>query len=504
MRKTMILLLFSFLLAACSDSPVCYYLDATGGDDNNSGLAPDEAWKSLEKLRGVKLLPGNKVLLKRGEVFNGELEITGQGIPEDRIYIDAYGDGERKPCIVGYDTSLYAARICNSDYITMQNLEIVNTGRQPLPNRSGLKIECMDYGVSQNIVVNNVTVRDVNGSLVKEKGGGCGIYIVNGGEKKISTFNRLTIENCHILRCTRNAMIWAAYSDRQNWHPSKHTVIRGNLIEEVPGDGIVPIGCDSTLIEYNVMRDCPDMLPDTEAAAGIWPWSCDNTLVQFNEVSGHKAPWDAQGFDSDWNCRGTVIQYNYSHDNYGGLVLVCNDGTADASFNVGNLGTIVRYNVSIGDGVRPEPTRAGMFSPAVHLAGPVKDSRITRNIIHVNRKPAADIDRTMITLDSWGGYPDSTFISGNIFYAPESSRFQLTESTHNFFEGNYYLGRFEKLPEDGKACQSAEIYQKEVLAKDENGYQGLALLMDTVEVTGVKGVFVNKEAIENFFSRLEK
>lgn len=43
------------------------------------------------------------------------------------------------------------------------------------------------------------------------------------------------------------------------------------------------------MIEYNVMRDCPDMLPDTEAAAGIWPWSCDNTLVQFNEVSGHKA-----------------------------------------------------------------------------------------------------------------------------------------------------------------------------------------------------------------------
>ena len=374
---------------------------------------------------------------------------------------------------MGYDTSLYAARICNSDYITMQNLEIVNTGRQPLPYRSGLKIECMDYGVSQNIVVNNVTVRDVNGSLVKEKGGGCGIYIVNGGEKKISTFNRLTIENCHILRCTRNAMIWAAYSDRQNWHPSKHTVIRGNLIEEVPGDA-------------------------------CWDASSAGRYKQFNEVSGHKAPWDAQGFDSDWNCRGTVIQYNYSHDNYGGLVLVCNDGTADASFNVGNLGTIVRYNVSIGDGVRPEPTRAGMFSPAVHLAGPVKDSRITRNIIHVNRKPAADIDRTMITLDSWGGYPDSTFISGNIFYAPESSRFQLTESTHNFFEGNYYLGRFEKLPEDGKACQSAEIYQKEVLAKDENGYQGLALLMDTVEVTGVKGVFVNKEAIENFFSRLEK
>ena len=40
MRKTMILLLFSFLLAACSDSPVCYYLDATGGGENNKGVDP--------------------------------------------------------------------------------------------------------------------------------------------------------------------------------------------------------------------------------------------------------------------------------------------------------------------------------------------------------------------------------------------------------------------------------------------------------------------------------
>ena len=74
----------------------------------------------------------------------------------------------------------------------------------------------------------------------------------------------------------------------------------------------------------------------------------------------------------------------------------------------------------------------------------VKDSRITRNIMHVNRKPAADIDRTMITLDSWGGYPESTFISGNSFYDTESSRLLLTDCTHNFFEGNYYIARLDR------------------------------------------------------------
>ena len=89
MGKTIFFFVISFLLAACSGEPVCYYLDATGGNDNNSGLSPNKAWKSLDKLREVTLLPNNKVLLKRGDVFIGELEISAQGLPENRIWIDA-------------------------------------------------------------------------------------------------------------------------------------------------------------------------------------------------------------------------------------------------------------------------------------------------------------------------------------------------------------------------------------------------------------------------------
>ncbi len=81
-------------------------------------------------------------------------------------------------------------------------------------------------------------------SLIKQKGGGSGILIVNKGQDVISTFDGLTIENCIIRRCERNGMIWSSYSSRNNWHPSTNTVVRKNLIEEVPGDGIVPIGCE--------------------------------------------------------------------------------------------------------------------------------------------------------------------------------------------------------------------------------------------------------------------
>lgn len=505
MKQIMLVLVLQLLLAACSDTASrCYYLDAETGNDTNTGLSPEKAWKTTVPLQSILLSPGDKILLKRGSLFQGPFEFSAQGTVESPICIDAYGDGDVKPCIVGADSSLCAMRIYNSDYVTVQNLEIVNTGKQRLACRSGLKVECSDYGVSHNIVVNSLTIRDVNGSLVKEEGGGCGLLIKNGGEKIVSFFDGLTIENCHILRCARNAMIWDAYSSRANWHPSLHTVVRSNLIEEVPGDGIVPIGCDSTLIEYNVMRNCPDILPDTEAAAGIWPWSCDNTLIQYNEVSGHKAPWDAQGFDSDWNCEGTIIQYNYSHDNYGGLVLICNNGEADEAFSLGNRGTIVRYNISIGDGIRPKQTRQGMFSPNIHIAGPVKNTLVERNIVHSNIKPAKDIDRTMIVSDSWGGYADSTIFRQNIFYASETSGINLTESTQNVFDGNWFLGEFQNRPENHDIKSAIAIYQERVLDIDPRGYGGLHALMKVCSVSTVEGLFVDSTAIESLFEALDK
>lgn len=498
--KKIILLLCLFGWAFHDAFATTYYLDALKGKDTYKGITAGAPWKSLAKLKGIALQPGDKVLLKRGTVFNGVLEISAQGTDSKPVVIGAYGQAKAKPCIKGLDKSLYAARIFNSTNVLFRDLEIVNTGKERLANRTGLKVECRDYGVSRNITIDNVTIRDVNGSLVKEQGGGSGLLIVNGGKKKISVYENMLIQNCHILRCSRNAMIWNGYIDRRDWHPSRHLVVRNNLIEQVPGDGIVPIGFDGVLIEYNIMRDCPDILPDTEAAAGFWPWSCDNTVIQFNEVSGHKAPWDAQGYDSDYNCTNTVIRYNYSHDNYGGMVLVCNSGEGD--YNIGNRDTRVMYNVSIGDGIRPKPARGNMFSPAVHIGGPVKNTLIERNIIHLNRKPSEKVDNSMITSDTWNGYADSTFIRKNVFYAATPSGFTMTKSMHNVFAGNYYLGTFGQLPDDKTAKTSSPFYEKEVLGIDPRGYKALERLMKPKTVCGVTGMFVDKSLIERFFRQL--
>jgi parallel beta helix pectate lyase-like protein len=111
---------------------------------------------------------------------------------------------------------------------------------------------------------------------------------------------------------------------RDRWYPSLRVVIRGNLLEDVGGDGIVPLACDGALVEHNILKG--GRMRAEDYAAGIWPWSCDNTVVQHNEVSGMKGTRDGEGYDSDYNCRGTLFQYNFSHNNDGGFMLICNNG----------------------------------------------------------------------------------------------------------------------------------------------------------------------------------
>ena len=141
-----------------------------------------------------------------------------------------------------------------------------------------------------------------------------------------------------------------------------------------------------------------------------------------------------------------------------------------------------------------------MFSPSIHIAGPVKNTTISHNIIHANRRATKEADRSMITSDSWGGYSDSTFVQGNIFYTQEASTFNFTKSTNDVFSGNYYLGTFKVKPADKDARSVSEAYQK-LIEKDADGFEGLSVLMDTIGIAGSEGVFVNENAIRRFFDR---
>ena len=438
MKKLILLLLIIFF--GCSNiNNHNIYIDSGEGDDKNSGNSKKNAWATLDNLSKIKFSPGTTINLKANSEFNGVIEINKSGTDGMPISLKAYGNG-KKPIINGNGEKKYTILLNNVEHIIIDGVEITNKGIQRLEARTGLTILAENSGELNNIIIQNMVIRDVNGSLIKNDGGGSAILIKKFGEKIKSRINGLQILNNHIYRTERNAINFRASADRNKWYPNLNVVVKNNLIEKVPGDGIVVFGCDGAIVEHNTLRDFPDILPDSEAAAGIWPFSSDNTIIQFNEVSGHKAKWDAQGYDSDWNSVGTIIQNNYSHDNYGGFVLVCNAGSLyGQNINIGTINTIIRNNLSINDGIRPYPTsRRGVFSPTFHISGPVENTHIYNNTIIVPKKNS-NVDNTLVRIDNWGGpWPVKTTFENNKFYFEGDMKNQLRQRKNIEFIGNVF------------------------------------------------------------------
>ena len=413
-----------------------YYADSLAGNDASDGSSAAKAWKSLDRINAGEFAAGDRILLKAGSAWRGFLAPGGSGRAGAPIVLTSYGRGAR-PKIDGEGQTLAALYLFNAEQWDISGLDIANTGKVRQPNLAGVQVRLEDFGTAHHVHLKRLEIHDVTGSLIKSEGGGAGISCTNGGKIK-SRFDDLLIEGCHLVRTDRNGISMGGYWSRGDWFPSLHVVIRSNLLEDIGGDGIVPIGCDGALIERNVGRG--GRMRCADSAAGIWPWSCDNTVVQYNEVSGMKGTVDGQGFDSDWNCRNSLFQYNYSHDNDGGFMLICNDGGVKLPWSLGNVGTIIRYNISQNDGER-----------TFHITGPCRDTLIYNNTIYIGPK----LRPALVLAGNWGGdWSENTRFFNNIFYVEGKARCEMGGLRQTVFENNAYYGTIENRPDDAKAIIS--------------------------------------------------
>jgi len=408
-------------------------------------------WKTLTKLSTLELKPGDQVLLKSGCTWPGPLVTRGSGSSDAPIVIDRYGKGAM-PRIDGGGSGTDAVLVKNQQWIELRNLEVTNHG-EGVAMRRGVHIWLDDFGVAQHIVVSGLFVHDVNGTNKKKDSGG--IIFRTTGKKTPSRFDGLRIERNIVWKVDRSAI--AAQSTfylRQVWFPSTSVVIRDNYVEDIGGDGIVPWACDGALVEHNIAKDCNRRAD--EYNAGIWPWSCDNTVLRLNEAMWTRTQKDGQGFDSDYNSRNTTIEYNYSHDNEGGFVLICTPEPPKSGDMIGNEGVEVRYNISRNDKTR-----------SIHIPGPVRGIRVHDNYIET----AAGESVNIVQFSDWKGWAtDSEFVN-NTLISNGTGRYghELTRSADGNFEigpgfgpakdvrfrGNRYAGKHIDRPEDAEAKTEA-------------------------------------------------
>ncbi len=401
-----------------------YYVDSgAAGNDSNNGTSSSTPWKTLAKINATTFAAGDSLLLVRGGSWTGRLHPLGSGSSSAAITIDAYGTGSA-PLIQGAGTVSEAVLLSDQQYWDVKNLEITNQAGAE-GTRYGMRVLASDFGTVHHIHLVDLEVHDVTGDSNDKDTGGILFDIV--GTATATKFDDLLIDGCYVHHVTRTGIsIQSTWNGRtatttSTWTPSTNVVIRNNVIAYTAANGLIWRVSTGPLIENNLWANCGQ----TKSGNAMFVFNCDNAVIQNNEAYGTvftTGDEDAAGFDDDYMNKGTIIQYNYSHDNgLAGIVAV----GPNTSFN---QNPIIRYNIL-------QDNAQQVF----RVTGNVTNAKIYNNVIHT-RSSLANVKQ--ILHSSWGIWPSGTQYRNNIFNnLSTSSTYSLGSSTNNTIDYNLFYGQ---------------------------------------------------------------
>lgn len=373
-----------------SPGDTTYYLDSEAAADGN-GLSEDTAFSTLEQVNSIQFAPGDKILIKRGTSYVGQLYPKGSGSAEKPIVLDVYGSGD-KPIIDGQgragEAPAYGANgpfgqagavvyLHNQSHWSIGNLHLTNPGTEN-KERSGVRVEASGGGVYSDIHVHDMFIEHIRGFNgqsqsweIRPTGGGATFYgsrvthrtgginfvsYTNRGPQNAdhtdegqmldaeqTRFDNIVIENNVIENSAANGITTTNVKGSLDLRENRHTnvVIRNNRIHNVTRAGIVPLYTSGALVEGNVV----DTFQSTYEGygCGIWADRANGLVIQYNEVANGQNTMDGMAFNLDDMTEDSVIQYNYSHNNVGGGIML------HVRTNSYNRNNIVRHNLSVND-----------------------------------------------------------------------------------------------------------------------------------------------------------
>jgi hypothetical protein len=205
-------------------------------------------------------------------------------------------------------------------------------------------------------------------------------------------------------------------------------------LETTGGDHILIQSANGPLIEYNAGYDAGILAaPNADLwIAGMWVgYYTQNSLFQFNEVArtanqfvGGLTGGDSQAFDVDYGTVGNhVFQYNYTHDNAGGALLMMppSPNPSGGTYPPAVKTIIYRYNISAND------DRTGYGGRQINLetAPGVNSAHIYNNVFYNNRPLGFKVSDT-----------SAEYYTNNIFYTGQAQYGSRPRFTNNCYYGH--------------------------------------------------------------------
>jgi len=284
--------------------------------------------------------PGDVIMLKRGERFKGMLAPKGKGTSKAPIKISTFGKGDRPRIDAG--GKLAGVYLENPSYWEVDGLEITNTNGSDKDqgNIFGIYVRAIrEEGKYKHVYISNCYIHDINGKVAGKLRGGIHVHVE--GLKK-SRFDDLKITNNRIVRVGGVGIGNSSSCGDIEFEKDKtigknlwtDVYVADNYIDRTGRNCIIARCSKDAVYERNILANSSRY----DTGHSIFCFDTDGIKIQYNEAYGNigKEGKDRGGFDADYNCVNTYIQYNYSHDN----MWFC------GIMKKQNRNVVIRYNIS--------------------------------------------------------------------------------------------------------------------------------------------------------------
>jgi parallel beta helix pectate lyase-like protein/flagellar hook capping protein FlgD len=265
-----------------------YYIDASSGSDNNDGKTEGAAWQNVSLIKNKNFVPGDEILLKRGEVWASTLNISSNGDASAPILFGAYGSGD-EPQIFGVDIS--------ADFIIVENL-LIDHNQEPS--------DCIELSRSENVILRNLEIRNGERDAID-------------GDKA----NNLLVENCTI-----HHFLNGTYSSQKDAHGIVLTDTKGITIK-------------NTEI-YQVSGDCVQTDPDRDTNTPDSLWIEDCTFWTGPLTEDFNSGWKAGNIPGE-----NALDTKLVKDNWDAIdrMQVTIKNTTVFGFQNGNINNMAAFNL---------------------------------------------------------------------------------------------------------------------------------------------------------------
>lgn len=340
-----------------------YYINATTGNDENKGTSPGKPFKTLEMLRSLDLLPGDRIFLAAGSRFRGSIYLQNEsGKAGSPIRISSYDAGSGGKALI--DASGYEAAIVlkNCSFIEIEGLSLTapDKGDQEVDDkaigrRCGVLVLVDDSATYDHIWLRKLEIRKVfyenpgfERSLEETRSAngtqsyGWGIRVINSSKHGVLT--GLKIDSCAIENVGHTGIkLTSRVPDGENFG-IRDFEISNNRVLSTGGPGIQMSGVYRGYIAGNYVKGSgsSDDPRKWGRGSGLWTWASSDILIERNYFLNANGPGDSAGAHIDFNCRNVILQFNLSANNAGGFCEILGN----------NYNCAYRYNISINDGYR--------------------------------------------------------------------------------------------------------------------------------------------------------